>query len=547
MESIKTAMSELEIVNLLSKYEGPKLTFGLEMELDFAIDRKSYFDWLDTNPSINPMPAIVDSYYNQETRKTDHWVAARNLYNTRVATGLQQPSPTFSETSRNSHSTSSYKSDNLRHNLLHYFVAFLNRELPSSKPGKLLIGDVPWGGKPKTAAANTWTLVADDSLIPSRETYGTTFDPQQSYKTMRKYYRCVGAELVSKVYDYDKLDSEVLPALRELHDELQPDYEHGVWFTEEEHLHVHFALKDEEVSLELAQTLCVLYGLFENQIETFVQSHMRESSWCVRLREGMSKRRFWIAEVPRTGNIDLGLAAEGRYTPRGFADAIYATKSLEDLRSQISGYSAGEEINGNIIKRFMNTGVRNWVALNVSMSRLNKPTTFEFRQHHGVTQPVIIKYWVEFCGHMVTFAHLLVKSGIKLQDPKEKGPDGKEMKLPLLEEYVKKDILDVIAMSDRAKEHFQYQADRYHDAANTAKRSMEEYMIKKRIERSKLGDDVDIFMDDMIMSKPEYTKMAKATLDHPPLRREVQMSDKEKWGVESVGGTIKDMIYGKKL
>ncbi|PVH80932.1 hypothetical protein DL98DRAFT_587991 [Cadophora sp. DSE1049] len=424
MDGVEFAMSELEISTLLSKREGPKLTFDI------------------------PPLAKVEEHYNRPTRTTDHWVAARDLYNTRVVLGLQEPSPTFSETGRDSHSTHSYKSDNLRQNLLHYFLAFLNRDLPDSKSGKLLIGDVPWGGRPNTASANTWTLVHDDSLQPSRRTYGRTFEPEQSYKTMRKYYRCVGAELVSKVYEYDKLDSEVFPALKELHDELQPDYKHGVWFTTEEHLHVHFAFADGEVSLEFAQTLCGLYGLFENQIERFVKNQQRESRWCVRLREGMSRRRMWIGEVSKTGSLDLGLKAEGRYTPGGFADAIYATKTLEELRTQISGYSAGEEINGTLLRRLMNIGFRNWVAINVSMSRDDKPTTIEFRHHHGETNPVDIKYWVELCGHMMTFAHLLVKSGIKLQDPKEKAPDGKEFPLPLLGDYVKNDILEIIGMSD---------------------------------------------------------------------------------------------------
>ena len=89
----------------------------------------------------------------------------------------------------------------------------------------------------------------DDILMPSRKEYGKSFEPEQSYQTIRKYYRCIGTELVSKVYDYYKLDSEVFPELKELHEELQFDYKHGVWFSEEEHLHVHFAFADEEVKL----------------------------------------------------------------------------------------------------------------------------------------------------------------------------------------------------------------------------------------------------------------------------------------------------------
>lgn len=500
MEGIETTISDAEIANLLSKRNGPKITFGLEMELAFTIDRQSYFSWLDTNPPIPPLTP-TDDHYNRPTRATDHWVIARDLYDTRVVLGLQKPSPTFSETSRASHSTHSADSDNLRHNLLNYFLAFLNRELSDSKSGKLKIGEVLWGGKPKTAEANTWTLVPDDSLRPSRKEYGKSFEPEQSYKTMRKYYRCVGAELVSKVYDYNKLDSEVFPELKELHEELQFDYKHGVWFSEEEHLHVHFALADEEVTLDFAQTLCVLYGLFENQIEKFVKNQQRESRWCVRLREGMTRRRMWMGETG-SGGLSLGLKVEGRYTPGGFADAIYATKTLEELRTQISGYSAGEEIDGTIIKRLTNLGCRNWVALNVSMSRDNKPTTIEFRHHHGETDPVDIKYWVEFCGHMMKFAHHLMKSEIKLQDPKATSTSGNLQSSPLLADYVKKDILEVIGMSNEAKKHFQKKRNMYHDAANTARRTMEEYMIEKRIERSKSGEKVNIFMDDRIMSEP---------------------------------------------
>lgn len=204
----------------------------------------------------------------------------------------------------------------------------------------------------------------------------------------------------------------------------------------------------------------------------------------------------------RSGDLSLGLKVEGRYTPGGFADAIYATKTLEEVRSQISGYSAGEEIDGTIIKRLTNLGCRNWVALNVSMSRENKPTTIEFRNYHGETDPVDIKYWVEFCGHMMRFAHLLLKAEIKLQDPKAKSAAEKAQSQPLLADYVKEDILEVIGMSNEAKKHFQNKRNLYHNAANAANRTMEEYMIEKRIERCKSGEGVDIFMDNRIMSEP---------------------------------------------
>ena len=57
-------------------------------------------------------------------------------------------------------------------------------------------------------------------------------------------------------------------------------------------------------------------------------------------------------------------------------------------------------------------------------------------------------------------------------------------------------------MSNEAKKHFQNKRNLYHNAANAANRTMEEYMIEKGIERCKSGEGVDIFMDNRIMSEP---------------------------------------------
>ena len=42
---------------------------------------------------------------------------------------------------------------------------------------------------------------------------------------------------------------------------------HGVWFTNFEHMHVHFGMLDAEWDLDVAKTVMILYGLFEREIE----------------------------------------------------------------------------------------------------------------------------------------------------------------------------------------------------------------------------------------------------------------------------------------
>ncbi|KAH7370852.1 hypothetical protein BKA65DRAFT_562782 [Rhexocercosporidium sp. MPI-PUGE-AT-0058] len=516
-------LSDLETSNLLSKRQHPQLTFGLEMELDFSVARHLYFDWLATLPNIPPYPDDTDMD-DLPTRSTDHWVTARERYNDRIVWGLQDPSPTFSQATYSTESTDSQASANLRQNLLQYLLAFLNRELSTSKQGKMLIGNVVWGGNPKTAMSEVWTVVNDDSVAPGREAYGQTFQPAQPYHVIRQFFRCVGAELVSKVYAFDGLENEVFPALKELHEDMEDDYQHGAWFTGETHLHVHFGIENEEITLELAQTLCALYGLFENQIERFVKNSQRESPWCRRLRKGMEGRQMYTAPITLTGDVDLAMRPERRYTQEGFTDEVYDTRSLQELKSLMSGYSAGEDIPNKPIPIL---GVREWTALNISVARDNTPTTFEFRHHHGTSDPEEIKFWVQLCGNMLRFAYLLTQLGIKLKDPvadtanNGSGPT-------CLEDWTKKDILDIVGMSNEAKAHFWAQTQKFHDNANDSERDVEEWMIAKRVQRRKAGEETGIFMDSEIVASPEYKILQRyhpllQFPPHPPLTDDDQL------------------------
>lgn len=147
-------LSEFEINNLLLKRQQQQLTFVLEMELDFSVVRHLYFEWLAAVPNIPRHPDDTDMD-DLSSQARDHRVTGREKYNDQIAWGLQKPLMTFIEVTSSKFSTDSQAPANLRQNLLHYLLAFLNRQLPTSKPGKMLIGEVAWGGNQKTDTSDT--------------------------------------------------------------------------------------------------------------------------------------------------------------------------------------------------------------------------------------------------------------------------------------------------------------------------------------------------------------------------------------------------------
>ncbi|KAL2066677.1 hypothetical protein VTL71DRAFT_2749 [Oculimacula yallundae] len=495
-----------QIKALLEGQSDPRMTFGLEMEMGFAIPRNLYFDWLKTNPKIPPYVKPT-TYEDLPTRRFDHQIIGQLKHNEEVNAGKRTAIPTYdddAEARKTSHSTASTQSANLRQNLMFYFLDFLNQKLPVSNTGRkpLKIGNVLWGGSPKTAPTKSWTLVQDDSLGPMRLHFGQRYKPVRSYDAIRKTFRCVGAELVSCVYYFSDLPNVVYPALVELQTELSTKAgPHTAWFRTEEHLHVHFAIEGEKISLEIAQNLCALYGLFEDQIESWLKSCQRDTSWTVGLRKGMKVRKMALAEVATTGDVDLALLPEGRYTPAGYCEGIYGTRNLDELKTFISGYSRGEELDDKVVRdpagkiwpRLVGVGARGYTAINISLRRANKPTTFEFRHHHGTTNAEEIGYWVAFCGAMLRFAHSLAHAGMTLEDPQENPLD--EIGRTFLDVFVEKDIRDVIGMTEAAKIHFSDQVERFENRADNVRDAVERIKIKHRSVRARAGEEIGVFMD----------------------------------------------------
>ncbi|EKD16210.1 uncharacterized protein L3040_009550 [Drepanopeziza brunnea f. sp. 'multigermtubi'] len=514
----------------------PALTFGLELELDFAISRPRYRRWLATKPAIATPPASPDiepynlnalrrrlgqpAYVKPPTKSKsaggDGEAAGtaedNNRNNNRQ--GPPDPSPTFTDSSGLTMSTrDSQVSYSLRGQLLHYFLDFLNHRLPESRQtAPSLLGEVIWGDKPKTASSDSWHLTWDESVVPSRQELaqllGVTFDE------VRGLYRCVGAELVSRVMGFDD-ERDWFPQLVQLQNDLSWDEpEGGAFFASgEEHTQVHFALCNEDISLELAQTLCVLYGIFESQIEKWLAAANRDSKWCWRMRLGMERLRVQLDD---TGTQLVTLPLK-RYTHGEFADLIYATRSFEELRTATTGWTAGEKYSPDG-QPTDNVLARNWTTVNISMRRENKPTTFEFRHHHGTFDPIVIGWWVKFCGYMVRYAYLVVEVGLKLQDHAQRTMEQE----PFLDRLAKENVLDVIGFSEAGKAHFAQQAINNYNAAHNDARTIDEMVVRQRCIRRHRGEQPSIKMDEEIMNEQWFKDIWRDKMTAPfPLQGEV--------------------------
>ncbi|KAE9371943.1 hypothetical protein N431DRAFT_439071 [Stipitochalara longipes BDJ] len=526
----------------------PKLTFGVELELDFAVPRDVYADWLATQPSIpnnetsqdppgdtsQSRAALIQraaelraeiAYYREqagaessptkqavarnalqqgiadsEALRTE--IAAQNGGSPTASNGSQgeqfsqsqpvqpsnpvqapQTSPSQSGQGPEPSPTSTDSQDEtLRDNLIQYLRAYLNRQVPHSPAQPALYGQIAFA-EPKTAPPTNWHLTYDESLYPSRADFAKQLG--EELPTVKKIYRCVGAELVSPILTWHEEENWV-PMLRQLERDLRWDAEkgHGVWFTKQEHLHVHFGMLGAEWDLDVAKTVLVLYGLFENEIERWVRVDLRNSSFCTSLRLGMEADR-----VGRAGDGTQTLKKGARYNPREFAERIWAVPGWEELKSEISGSGIGEglgladqaEVDWSSDGCFM---ARGWTAVGISMARGNKPLTLEFRQHQGTTEALVISWWVKFLGSLIRYASFLCREmKLELKDgplhPTEAG-----FLESLLEQN--KSILDLLAFDEEGKKHFQRLAEIHRDDAFDEKRDLDRLVIQDRIRRTKL-------------------------------------------------------------
>lgn len=551
----------------------PLLTFGLELELDFAIPKHLYFTWLDTFPTLSYSPPSSpltprspravwlrqryladrlrghrdqaaspgpqggshggDRGDDEDTEMTDvltplpgQDVVKKVLKSSRllgdVVSGYSPGLPTpragnrrrrddddddddpvdrTKRVRRESNSTmvsmtnsTDSRSHTLRAKLLMYLLAYLNRQLPGQR-GRSMLGPVSFA-TPKIASSDDWHLTYDDSLFPSRNDFKDVLGPGITYEETRDAYRVVGAELVSKVMDF--ADE---PRWRGVLQEIQNDLvlaqgrPHGVWFTRQEHLHVHVALADEPITLDVAKTLLVLYGLFEGQIERWLKLQQRDSEWCVRLRLGMETLRTRIVQTGPLAGVEVEALPVKRYTPGEFVDRLYGAATFEDLRTEASGREGGEKIPDGTGLPYDHVPIRNWVTVHVSMPRDNKPCTFEFRHHHGTIDQEEIRWWVKFCGAMVRHAYFLVRKGMKLTDARPLVP-GRQ---GYVARYADQDLLEVLNFPADGRAHFRAQAKKYEDVDFDAMREIERQLIETRILRRSNGEETGRVMDNAIM------------------------------------------------
>lgn len=247
--------------------------------------------------------------------------------------------------------------------------------------------------------------MTDDSVMPRRKDLRKVL--QISRINAHKEFRVVGAELVTSVLNFDD-ENDWAAKLRQLRRDLNFDGsdDRGTWFNDVTHLHVHFGIKDQGIHVEIAKSVAVLYGLFEAEISSWLPKSQRDNSWCEPVRKGMDKERLQYVYDVNKSIVDVELLPGKRFTPREFAQRIYATKNFAELKTEISGWSAGEwvreglgvgfaneEASPGVLKGAYPLKLREWVTVNISMARDNKPTTIEFRQHHGTMDPETIGWW----------------------------------------------------------------------------------------------------------------------------------------------------------
>jgi hypothetical protein len=252
-------------------------------------------------------------------------------------------------------------------------------------------------------------------------------------------------------------------------------------------------MQGEEMGLPTMQNVMALYGLFEREIEQWVNVQRRgsrglpyDSDYCNSLRLGMEREGnqgldIW-ADAPTGTRPKVG----HRYTPQEFTERIYAATNANYLKEQM--------------RRKFEKNVRVYISQGNSI----KPTTLEFRHHNATTDPNIIKWWVKFCGYILKHARTLAALNVKILDEEN-------CITSFVENCTNESILDVIGFPEEGKEHFRKRAEAENDDGANAWRALEELIIKERIKRRKLGEVPDAKMD-MLIKQERWFRNARADL-----------------------------------
>jgi hypothetical protein len=364
------------------------------MELGFAVRNKFYDDWMAKALKDYDYAGNETGLSDWMTLRTNMRIAQAQLNALRVRNNIPI-SPTSSTSSKDSNMTTSSNPEG-RNKLIGYIMEYLNRTTADAPAMPSLIAPVETG-KAKKVGYDAWNVMLDDSVIPRQKILRNPL--QIDKQAAQTEYRVVGAELVSSVLNFDN-EQDWLPKLQQLEKNLtfNETSDRGAWFYDLTHLHVHFAVKDKELSLPVATTVCALYGLFENDIQSWLPVTQRESPFRKRLRLGMGKERL---EYDADGT-DVLLLPGKRFTPREFTDRLYGATNLQELKTEVSGWSAGEWVHPQSTRMSPSYDIkmnaypvfaREWVVVNVSLGRENKPHTLEFRHHHGTMDPEAIRWW----------------------------------------------------------------------------------------------------------------------------------------------------------
>jgi hypothetical protein len=134
---------------------------------------------------------------------------------------------------------------------------------------------------------------------------------------------------------------------------------------------------------------------------------------------------------------------------------------------------------------------------------VDKKSTLEFRQHGGATNSEEIKWWVLFCGHLLSYAHNLTETGLKAEGI-EKGAENVG-RFEFLQKFTQGSILDHTVSPQEGKVFFRAKKIEYFSAHTERFRCVTGKMIQ-RMERVAKGEALGDAMEDAICQQAWFIR-----------------------------------------
>jgi hypothetical protein len=421
--------------------------------------------------------------------------------------------------------------------IVHYLRDHFNHELPHSPKTILLIAPVLLAEDAKSFSSDQWYLSIDYSVETTREElflileseappsgiktpeqptmpnilmtkeesleivqflkdhkkYRQAMDAIRQAKTgrlrnIKKMWRVGGVELVSAVFHFNDRASW-LPKLEEVQQRLTTLNERAFFpLRQSNMLHVHVGIHgdknfglDSPLGLSCMKNVIALYALFEDEIGRWFPIARRTGNyWAKRVRLGQEM-------------FDPESNSTSRYTPQAFTETIYVQQNIPDLRAATNlGDAEGRNI-----------------TVHISPQGKNKPTTIEFRQHHGTVEASSIRWWSTLVCQLVKFAYFVAQVGIEIRDHDDIRNQALGPQIHgFVEELNKKaSILDVVGLSQQGKQYFNSMVAKYQDDRQDAMRELDLFIIR---ERAKLVRRTGLLptdhSDEGIRCSPEYIR-----------------------------------------